>query len=403
MTRYGTYFSAAAVLALSAAPIAARAQNTISAQAKYTKSVSELESSFAGAKSAMPLLTTKQAPLASLLRNNARPSTFGAAGAVLSGGQSGKADLSPNAFGNGSPLAIAPYTTAGAYSQYGGPGPTLAHIPVTSFPWRATGKLYFNIGSSTYVCSGSMIKPGILLTAAHCVYSYGNGTGNGFYTNHVFYPGLADSAPFGSWTAGQIWIPTVYYNGTDNCWVTGVVCNNDIAVIIMNTNGAGLLPGQRLSWYGYGWNGYSYLTSFGGAFLSHLTQLGYPQAFDYGTRMERTDGIGALFIPQDGMFNTILGSAQTGGSSGGPWMVNFGAPPAITGNASLGNAAVSNVVVGVTSWGYTSVGTNTQGASWFGQNAQFPGTYTDSHGVYRGAGNIAALVSSACSSAFDHC
>jgi hypothetical protein len=92
--------------------------------------------------------------------------------------------------------------------------------------------------------------------------------------------------------------------------------------------------------------------------------------------------------------NTQLGSAMTGGSSGGPWIVNFGTVPTVTGGASLGNPAstLRNIIVGVTSWGYTSVGINVQGASWFGVNAEYP---LGAYGTY-GAGNIGKLVQDTC-------
>ncbi len=119
--------------------------------------------------------------------------------------------------------------------------------------------------------------------------------------------------------------------------------------------------------------------------------------------MERTDGIGSYWT-SGGLKNTVLGSAMTGGSSGGPWLVNFGAVPVLSSAASLGNASAPQTVVGVTSWGYTTVGDNTQGASWFGQNTQFPNaSYLDSHNVNRGAGNIGSLVAAACTANYNNC
>jgi len=135
-----------------------------------------------------------------------------------------------------------------------------------------------------------------------------------------------------------------------------------------------------------------------------FTQLGYPVAFDSGFMMERNDGVGSYWAPGGSVRQTVLGSAMTGGSSGGPWLINFGAVPSVSSAASLGNSANSQIVEGVTSWGYTRVGSNTQGASWCGQNAEFSGAaYADSHGVNRGAGNIGALVAAACTVNFARC
>jgi hypothetical protein len=246
-----------------------------------------------------------------------------------------------------------------------------------------------------------MIMPGILVTAAHCVFSYGTNSPSGWYSNWVFHPARTGAVdPYGTWTARQVWIPTVYYNGTDNCFQRGVICNNDLAMIIMNPNGGGSLPGNVVGWYGYGWNGYSFTTSFGGAFLAETAQLGYPCAWDNCNTMERDNALTSYWSPNAGGNQTLRGSAMTGGSSGGPWLANFGIAPTLTGSASYGNASSYDVVIAVTGWGYTTVGVNTQGASWWGQNAQFPNSaYNDSHGAFRGAGNIGAMVSFACSAA----
>jgi hypothetical protein len=91
--------------------------------------------------------------------------------------------------------------------------------------------------------------------------------------------------------------------------------------------------------------------------------------------MERTDSQGFTYVPFSS--NTIIGSLQTGGSSGGPWVANFGSPPALSG-ISFGTYANHNVVVGVTSWGYIDTTVKQQGASPFL------------------SGNIASLVNSAC-------
>ena len=114
--------------------------------------------------------------------------------------------------------------------------------------------------------------------------------------------------------------------------------------------------------------------------------------------MERTDGVGSYWSPDVLTRQIVLGTAQTGGSSGGPWLINFGAPPTVTTAVSLGSQAAPNVVQGVTSWGVDAIGSNLQGASLFGQNTEFPNaSYADSKGVNRGAGNIGALVAGACS------
>src|SRR5690606_22038965 len=88
------------------------------------------------------------------------------------------------------------------------------------------------------------------------------------------------------------------------------------------------------------------------------------------------------------------GSNLTGGASGGPWVVNFGAEyPAFAGGAGTGDAT-GLWVVGATSWGSSDPNTpKDKYSSRFGQNTRDPNA--DDGG--RGAGNIGALMNALCS------
>ena len=351
-------------------------------------------------RSPMPLIDESQYPVGGFAESaGARPlGTPGAAGSSVDG------DVAPEAYGTGTQRW--PYTTARVAVQVLGNSTTAARTPVTSYPFRATGKLVMVFSNGTFVCSASLIRPAVLVTAAHCIQRYGQGV-NGRPTSVRWYPGLSSAfgpaaVPYGEYVAARWFFATVYSNGTDTCQsgAIGVVCNNDVAVIVLNQRN-GVNPGNVVGWYGYGWNGFSHIGPAGGsAFpstVAEITQLGYPQAFDSGQQMQRTDSMGKYLTSTGAnlklLEQTQIGSAQTGGSSGGPWLVNFGTRPSTTASASLATASVSNIVVGTTSWGFTTVGINVQGASHFGQNAEFP---LASYGAQPGAGNIGALVNAAC-------
>ena len=245
----------------------------------------------------------------------------------------------------------------------------LGDLTVNYYPFRAAGKLFFKIGANSFVCSASLIKRGVVVTAAHCVANYGR---RQFYTGWQFVPAEHNgAAPYGTWTAKSATILTAYFTGTDNCAQFGVVCPDDVAVLTENTQG-GRYPGTTTGWFGYGWNGYGY----NGSSQALIAQLGYPVALDGGLIMERTDSQG--FVAGALSNNTIIGSLMTGGSSGGPWLVNLGMRPSLSG-ISFGSAAVHNVVVGATSWGYTNSAIKQQGASPFT------------------SGNIVVLVNAVCS------
>ncbi len=227
----------------------------------------------------------------------------------------------------------------------------------TQFPYRASGKLFFNIvgDARTFVCSASLIKRGVVVTAAHCVAQFG---ARRFHTNWRFVPGYRNgAAPFGTWTVNTAIVLTSYFNGTDPCAVSGIVCQNDVAVLRLNAQ-SGTFPGTRTGFYGFGWNGFG----FTGSGLTHVTQIGYPVCLDNGQLMERNDSQG--FRSAANSNNTLIGSLMCGGSSGGPWLINFGIRPALTATTN-GSFPNPNIVVGVTSWGFISTAVKQQGASPF--------------------------------------
>jgi hypothetical protein len=253
------------------------------------------------------------------------------------------AGIEPDEYGT----SAQPFTT----SQVNASG----DLTVNYYPYRAAGKLFFKIGTSSYLCSASLIKPGIVVTAAHCVANYGQSQ---FYSGWTFVPAYNNgSAPYGTWTAASATVPTKYYNGSDNCAQYGVICPDDVAVITLNPQ-SGRYAGSYTGWFGYGWNGYG----FNASSQALISQLGYPVALDGGLLMGRNDSQG--FVSTSLSNNTIIGSLMTGGSSGGPWLVNLGIPPALSG-ISFGSEAGHNDIVGVTSWGYTDTSIKQQGAAPF--------------------------------------
>jgi hypothetical protein len=243
--------------------------------------------------------------------------------------------------------------SSAAYGSAGWPFTTsrveLTGKPVLSkmYPYRTTGRLflYYPDGGAA-VCSASLVKKGVITTAAHCVAGYGAGiTASGA----VFYPGYFNGrGPYGGAPAVAAFVLPSYLNGTDSCAVAGIVCQNDIAVLVLNAKG-GKYIGSRTGWLDVGVTG---------AGVTQITQLGYPMGIDYGNQMIRNDSIGQTD------FNTQIGSPMDGGSSGGPWIANFGVP-GTPNNVFPGYAAKPNVLVGVTSWGYVGSTEAVMGASPF--------------------------------------
>jgi V8-like Glu-specific endopeptidase len=223
------------------------------------------------------------------------------------------------------------------------------------YPYSSAGKLFFNKAGQTYICSASLIKPGLVVTAAHCVADFGT---NSYYSDWEFHPGYRGGAsPFGAWTAARAYVLTSYLDGTDSCQQRGVVCKDDIAVLV-------LLPqnnqyvGKRTGWFAIGWNGLGFTPQR----ITHVTQLGYPACLDNAGLMERNDSQGG--VDSAHADNTIIGSLMCGGSSGGPWIINFGLQPELTGT-QFGSSPSPNAIIGVTSWGSTNNAVKWMGASPF--------------------------------------
>lgn len=229
---------------------------------------------------------------------------------------------------------------------------------MTKYPYRAAGKLFYKIDSSTYVCSAALITRGVIVTAAHCVAEFG---AEKLYSDFTFVPGYsAGYAPNGTWYAQGLYLKTSYYNGTESNYYSGTICENDVAVIILDGT-----PGDDLGWFGYSYGNPLTTIDFLGFQTIQITQLGYPNSHDSGKKMQRTDSMG--YVDDDLFDNTIIGSRQTGGSSGGPWLANFGETATLSG-ISLGDKWWQNNLVGVTSWGYKDKTVKRQGASPFTSN-----------------------------------
>ena len=220
--------------------------------------------------------------------------------------------------------------------------------------FRRAGRLFFKVGADTGMCSAALIKPGVVVTAAHCVAEFGTNAG---YSNFQYVPAyFQGQAPYGVWSATNVYVMNSYLNGTAKCAQPGVVCPNDIAVIKVAPQ-SGKYAGNYTGWFGYAWNGYGFVDG-----KTQVTQLGYPSSHDGGELMQRTDSGGEIM--GDASNNTIIDSRQTAGSSGGPWIVNFGEVAKLQGT-NVGSAGKPNIVIGTTSWGPNDNSEKYMGASPF--------------------------------------
>jgi V8-like Glu-specific endopeptidase len=210
-------------------------------------------------------------------------------------------------------------------------------------PYKAVGQLFFTQRGVGYVCSASVISYRVVVTAGHCVHA-GNKSATGWSSNYRFYPtkGSGATGPLaGPWTSWGIAITTTeWYNSG------GIVPNNgDYAVITFN---------EPVGWSRLGlYTGTFGVTVNAGSDL--LKAVGYPCNIDSCAYMHQVD---AQTVRSSLIFR--MSSDMRGGSSGGPWVSNFGY--AGTGQPYFG---ARNRVVAVTSFGPVATNSYYQGASVF--------------------------------------
>lgn len=223
------------------------------------------------------------------------------------------------------------------------------YATVKQYPLSAVGRLYFTDQRTrrNYICSASVIAPRIVLTAGHCVVKPSAGpTGRYFYTKFNFVPALSGiHAPFGTWTATRALVSTIWSKSD------GSVPNaQDVGLLIMadqTIDGRNARIGDVTGTLG---------TVTDALLPNQLTILGYPGSFDRGQRMAVTQaGLGEAVDPN----TAIYGSTFTGGSSGGPWLQNFG----ILADGQDPPIGATNAVVAVTSYGPAKGRPNYLGAS----------------------------------------
>ncbi|WP_125774058.1 trypsin-like serine peptidase [Antribacter gilvus] len=226
----------------------------------------------------------------------------------------------------GKPTAVSPQgQPAGKAKPGGGSGFLGDYYTGGGAVVATTGKVFFTLGGSNYVCSGSAVTSGnedVVLTAGHCL-----NEGPGAYaTNFAFVPAYDDGArPYGTFTARQLVTTTQWRDSGD--------FDYDIGFAVMNTVG-----GQHLT---------DVVGSQGIAFNQprgqYMHAFGYPAARPYdGTDIAWCHGT-TVADTWGGSQDHALSCNMTGGSSGGPWFAGYNTT---TGVGTLGS---------VNSFGYTGL------------------------------------------------
>lgn len=170
---------------------------------------------------------------------------------------------------------------------------------------KTTGKVFFTLDGTRYVCSGSSTSSAngsVVTTAGHCL----NEGPGGFATNFMFAPGYNDGAtPYGEWTATDLL--------TTSQWAGSGDFNYDVGFAVVGTIGGKTLA-QTV-----GTQGIAFSPQYG----QTMHSFGYPAASPY-------DGSDLAWCWGSTIRDTFGGSSDyglncnmTGGSSGGPWFFGY--------------------------------------------------------------------------------
>lgn len=174
----------------------------------------------------------------------------------------------------------------------------------TAAPWNKIGKLYFTTpdGASSYCTANVASGNSVIITAAHCVYT----RGQGFNRNFVFVP--ADRygvAPYGryGWQSAAVL----------NSWISDGGRRWDVAVVRLAGEAA---TGQPAAHY-VGWLGRSWDWGYDQQIFSH----GY--ASNLSTQYTHICAGRSYSSSWEGTDVLVQGCDMTYGSSGGGWLRNY--------------------------------------------------------------------------------
>ncbi|GAA3616936.1 peptidase [Nonomuraea rosea] len=224
--------------------------------------------------------------------------------------QQGKGGLAADAGQPGEPTEGTPWTAPPTSAPSGGGAAAVQSARSPGEPWagggtvvRTTGRVFFTTQGRNASCSGSAVtsaNKSVVLTAGHCVKLNG-----AFHTNWVFVPGYnAGNRPFGTWAATRL-LTTPQWNASEDIGfdvAAAVVAPLQGKTLVDAVGGQGVAFNQQRR--------------------QQMYAFGYPAAAPYdGSKLIYCSG--RAF--DDFLLTDDLGLTcnMTGGSSGGPWMLNF--------------------------------------------------------------------------------
>jgi len=178
-------------------------------------------------------------------------------------------------------------------------------------PQTAVGKVFFTLKGTNYVCSASTVtsaNDSTVLTAGHCLHE-GRGGSRGFASNFMFVPAYDGSVspakePYGRYAASRLLTTSGWANSGDFVYDVGfaVVAKPSTGAVEARTGGFGL----------------DFSPNTAG---TATTSWGYPAAGTYNGQTLKSCK-GSTGPDPYGSYTQGIPCDLTGGSSGGPWLVD---------------------------------------------------------------------------------
>ncbi len=180
----------------------------------------------------------------------------------------------------------------------------------TGEPWtgggevtRTVGRVFFTIDGEEAYCSGNAVtseNKSVVVTAGHCVRYQGE-----WAENWIFVPGYEEGdRPYGAWTARELL--------TTEQWARSQDVDFDVGMAVVNTR-----DGRHLT---------EVIGGQGIAFNQPRGQLMYAFGYPVGGKYDGQRLIycsGKAFDDQLGTNDLGLSCDMSGGTSGGPWFIDF--------------------------------------------------------------------------------
>ena len=201
--------------------------------------------------------------------------------------------------------------TQAAASGYNYPAPFARYQNFDSYqvyPYSTVGVLFFKQYGVDYRCSAAAVGNNAIWTAGHCIHKGDNKT-TGWSTNVVFVPAYKNgSAPYGVWSKSDL--------KTKGSWFEFGDLRYDMGGVILNKWNNQTIS-DVVGSLGFAYNLDNSL---------HWLNMGYPSAPPFDGKTQQI--CAASFAYNDTSMPypspVAMGCDMSQGSSGGPWILNFG-------------------------------------------------------------------------------